>query len=252
MGAFMGGAFMGGEFAGRRALVTGAGKGIGRVIVERLCARGATVVALSRSQADLDTLAAETGCGTIAADVADIEATLAAVEAQAPYDLLVNNAGISRLASFIDTPQADFEAIMAVNVIAPMRISQRVAARLIADRRPGAIVNVSSIAATIGLADHTAYCASKGALDAMTRVMAVELGPHGIRTNSVNPVVTLTPMAVMAWSDPVKAAPMRSRIPLGRFVEPAEVAEAVCYLLGGGASMINGVCLPVDGGFGAA
>ncbi len=240
-----------GEFTGKRALVTGAGKGIGRVVVELLAARGASVVALSRSQADLDTLAAATGCGTIAVELADIDAALGAIAAQEPFDLLVNNAGISRLASFIETPQADFEAIMAVNVVAPMRISQLVAARLIAGGRPGAIVNVSSIAATVGLADHTAYCASKGALDAMTRVMAVELGPHGIRTNSVNPVVTLTPMARMAWSDPVKAAPMRGRIPIGRFVEPAEVAAAICYLLGDGASMVNGVCLPVDGGFGA-
>lgn len=241
-----------GEFTGRRALVTGAGKGIGRTVVERLCARGASVVALSRSQTDLDSLAGSTGCGTIAADVAEIAKALEAISAHAPFDLLVNNAGISRLASFIDTPQQDFEAIMAVNVVAPMRIAQHVARHLIAAKRPGAIVNVSSIAASVGLAQHTAYCASKAALDAMTRVMAVELGPHGIRTNSVNPVVTLTPMAAMAWSDPAKAAPMRARIPLGRFVQPVEVADAICYLLGDGASMINGVCLPVDGGFGAA
>ena len=240
-----------GEFTGKRALVTGAGKGIGRVIVELLCAKGASVVALSRAQADLDTLAAETGCETIAADVADIDATLAAIALHEPFDLLVNNAGITALASFIETSQAALASIMAVNLVAPMRISQRVAARLIADGRPGAIVNVSSVAANIGLAEHTAYCASKAALDAMTRVMAVELGPHGIRTNGVNPVVTLTPMATMVWSDPIKAGPMRSRIPMGRFVEPVEVAAAVCYLLGEGAAMINGVCLPVDGGFGA-
>ncbi len=240
-----------GEFTGRRALVTGAGKGIGRVVVERLRARDADVVALSRSEADLTTLAALTGCGTIVADVSDMTATLGALEAEPAFDMLVNNAGISRLASFIETSQSDLEAIMAVNLIAPMRIAQHVAAQLIAANRPGAIVNVSSIAATVGLAEHTAYCASKGALDAMTRVMAVELGPHGIRTNGVNPTVTLTPMAARAWSDPIKAAPMRGRIPLGRFVQPVEVAEAICYLLGDGAAMINGVCLPVDGGFGA-
>ena len=240
-----------GEFTGRRALVTGAGKGIGRVVVERLRARGAEVVALSRSRADLDSLAAETGCGTIAADVSDMTATLAAVAAEPAFDLLVNNAGISRLARFVETSQEDLEAILAVNVIAPMRIAQHVAARLIAAGRPGAIVNVSSIAATVGLADHTAYCASKGALDAMTRVMAVELGPHGIRTNSVNPTVTLTPMGEFAWSDPAKSAPMLSRIPLGRFIQPAEVASVISFLLSDDASMVNGVCLPVDGGFGA-
>src|ERR1700712_4630385 len=108
-----------GEFTGKRALVTGAGKGIGRVIVELLCARGATVVALSRAQADLDTLSAATGCATIATDVADIDATLAAIAAHEPFDLLVNNAGITALASFIETSQAAFEKIMAVNVIAP-------------------------------------------------------------------------------------------------------------------------------------
>ena len=240
------------EFEGRTALVTGAGKGIGRVIVERLAARGARVVALSRSAADLESLRAETGCLTIAADVADIGATLAALREAPAIDLLVNNAGITHLAPFTETAQSAFEAVMAVNVLAPMRIGQFVAKRLIEAGRPGAIVNVSSIAADVGIAEHTAYCASKGALDAMTRVMAVELGPHGIRTNSVNPVVTLTPMAVVAWSDPVKAGPMRSRIPMGRFVEPGEVADTVCYLLGDGASMINGVCLAVDGGFRAA
>ena len=97
--------------------------------------------------------------------------------------------------------------------------------------------------------DHVAYCAAKAALDAITRVLAVEWGRHGIRTNAVNPVVTLTPMAELVWSDPAKAAPMQSRIPMGRFVQPREVADAVCFLLGAGAAMVNGVCLDVDGGF---
>ncbi len=240
------------DFTGKRALVTGAGKGIGRTLVERLCAQGASVLALSRSADDLRTLASETGCDTLAADVGAIEATLAALAPHGRFDLLVNNAGISRLEPFLQATQSAFEAVIAVNVIAPMRIAQHVAAGMIEAGRPGAIVNVSSVAATVGLADHAAYCASKGALDALTRVMAVELGPHGIRTNSVNPTVTLTPMAAMAWSDEAKAARVRARIPLGRFADPVEVADAICYLLGDGASMLNGVCLPVDGGFGAA
>lgn len=240
------------DFTGRRALVTGAGKGIGRVIVERLCAQGADVVGLSRTQADLDALDAEFGCRTIAADVADIEATIALLEREQPFDLLVNNAGVASLAPFLETSAAQLAAVMAVNLVAPMRISQHVAKLLIAARKPGAIVNVSSLAANVGLADHAAYCASKAALDGLTRVMAVELGPHGIRTNAVNPVITLTAMATLAWSDPELAAPMQRRIPLGRFVQPSEVADAVCYLLSDGASMINGVCLPVDGGFRAA
>ena len=96
---------------------------------------------------------------------------------------------------------------------------------------------------------HAAYCASKGALDAMTRVMAVELGAHGIRVNTVNPVVTITPMAEKAWSDPAKSQPMLARIPLQRFVQPLEVARTIAYLLGDDSSMVNGVSLAVDGGF---
>ncbi|WP_428391662.1 SDR family oxidoreductase [Lichenicoccus sp.] len=241
-----------GAFSGRRALVTGAGKGIGRTVVERLREAGAYVLALSRDPADLATLARDTGCDAVAADVADVEATLAGLRPHGGFDLLVNNAGISRLAPFLQTTQADFETVLAVNLVAPMRIAQHVAAAMIAAGRGGSIVNVSSIAANVGLADHAAYCASKGALDALTRVMAVELGPHGIRTNAVNPTVTLTPMAAQAWSDEAKAAPMRARIPLGRFAQPVEVADVILFLLGESSGMLNGVCLPVDGGFSAA
>lgn len=112
----------------------------------------------------------------------------------------------------------------------------------------GAIVNVSSDAATRAVADHAAYCASKAALDALTRVMALELGPRGIRVNSVNPAVTMTPMGRLAWSDPQKSGPVKARIPMGRFLEPDDVAEAVLFLLSDTAAMINGVSLPVDGG----
>ncbi|WP_456832710.1 SDR family oxidoreductase [Deinococcus sp. UYEF24] len=93
------------------------------------------------------------------------------------------------------------------------------------------------------------YCASKGALDQLTRVMAIELGPHGIRTNSVNSTVVLTPMGQRAWGDPAKSGPMLARTPLGRFAQPLDVAQAVTYLLSDGAAMINGATLFVDGGF---
>ena len=103
----------------------------------------------------------------------------------------------------------------------------------------------------IGFADHAAYCASKGALDAMGRVMANELGRHAIRVNTVNPAITLTAMARKAWSDPQKSAPMLKRMPLGRFIEPEEVADVVLFLLSDRASMVNGAIVPVDGGAGA-
>jgi NAD(P)-dependent dehydrogenase (short-subunit alcohol dehydrogenase family) len=120
---------------------------------------------------------------------------------------------------------------------------------MIARGQGGAIVNLSSQASQVALADHAAYCASKGALDQLTRVMALELGPHQIRVNAVNPTVTLTSMGALAWGDPAKGDPMKAKIPLGRFALPRDVAHAVAYLLSDQADMIHGVTLPVDGGF---
>jgi L-xylulose reductase len=234
---------------GKSVLVTGAGKGIGRATVAEFVRRGLRVIALSRSAADLAEIEGEFGCRTIAVDLADAEATRAAARAALPFDYLVNNAGIAALQSVLDTTVESFDEVMAVNARAPLIISQEYARDLIARGRNGAIVNVSSVASFLGFADHAAYCASKGALDGLTRVMANELGRKGIRVNGVHPVITLTPMAVKAWSDPAKSDPMLKRIPLGRFVEPPEVAAVIAYLLSDDAAMVNGVDLPVDGGF---
>jgi L-xylulose reductase len=234
---------------GRRVIVTGAGKGIGRATAAMLARRGAGVIALSRSQADLDGLAAETGCRTIAVDLGDPEATRAAVREALPADLLVNNAGTTELDSFLDLPEEHLDRLYAVNLRSPMIVAQEYARHIVAEGRKGAIVNVSSMSAFIGFRDHAAYCASKAGLDGLTRVMAVELGPLGIRVNTVNPTVTLTPMAIKAWSDEEKAAGMLRRIPLGRFADPDDVAEVILFLLSDAAAMVHGVSLPVDGGY---
>jgi L-xylulose reductase len=237
------------RFDGKRALVTGAGKGIGRDIATLLASCGAQVVAIGRTADDLASLAQETGAETIVAELADPVAAREAAERAGPIDLLVNNAGITILQPFLDATTEAFDAIMAVNVRAVLVISQIVARGMIARGRGGAIVNLSSQASQVALVDHAAYCASKGALDQLTRVMALELGPHQIRVNAVNPTVTLTSMGALAWGDPAKGDPMKSKIPLGRFALPRDVAHAVAYLLSDQADMIHGVMLPIDGGF---
>jgi L-xylulose reductase len=234
---------------GKTVLITGAGKGIGRATVADLVRRGMRVIALSRTSSDLAEIEAEHGCRTIAVDLADVEATREAVRAALPVDYLVNCAGTAALHSVLDTTPEIFDHVMAVNARAPLIVSQIYARDRIARGLKGAIVNVSSIASFIGFAEHAAYCASKGALDGLTRVMANELGRQGIRVNGVHPVITLTPMAVKAWSDPAKSEPMLKRIPLSRFVEPPEVASVIAFLLSDDAAMVNGVDLPVDGGF---
>jgi NAD(P)-dependent dehydrogenase (short-subunit alcohol dehydrogenase family) len=240
------------RFNGKRILVTGAGKGIGREIATVLSKLGASVVATSRTKEDLDSLAREIKCETLVADLADAGAARRMAEQAGPIDLLVNNAGISVPQGFFETTVEAFDRTMAVNVRAAMIVTQVIAKGMIARGNGGAIVNLSSQASMVALADHTAYCASKGALDQLTRMMALELGKHQIRVNAVAPTVTLTPMGEMAWGDPAKSGPMLKRIPLGRFAKPIHVAEAVAYLLSQHADMIHGAILPVDGGFLAA
>jgi NAD(P)-dependent dehydrogenase (short-subunit alcohol dehydrogenase family) len=225
-------------FKGKRILVTGAGKGIGRETVLLLAQQGADVVAISRTASDLHALQETVGCQT-----------RQAAETAGVVDGLVNNAGISILQPFLETTLEAFDQIMAVNVRAALIVSQVVAHKMIENHLPGAIVNVSSQSSMRAVKDHTAYCTSKGALDQLTRMMALELGPHNIRVNSVHPTVTLTPMGEMAWSDPAKSGPVLARIPLGHFAQPVDVAQAIAYLLGDQARMIHGALLPLDGGF---
>lgn len=237
------------EFAGRTVLVTGATKGIGRATAELLARRGASVLALGRSIDELASLKAEIACRTIAVDLADIGATRAAVGANLPFDLLVNCAGTTALEPFLDLTLETFDRIMTVNAKAPIVVAQEYSRDRIAAKLPGSIVNVSSDASFLGVIDHAAYCASKAALDAMTRVMANELGPHNIRVNCVNPTITLTDMARLAWSDPVRSAPRLARMPIGRFLQPSEIAEAIAFLLSDRASAMTGATLRADGGF---
>ena len=237
------------DFTGKRVLVTGAGKGIGRDVAMTLSEYGAEVVAISRAQVDLDTLKAAISCQVIQADLANAEQARQAADSAGEIDLLVNNAGITNLQSFFDTTLEAFDEIMAVNVRAVLVVSQVIARKMVARGTPGAIVNVSSQSSMRALQDHTAYCASKGALDQLTRMMALELGPHDIRVNAVNPTVTLTPMGEFAWSDPLKRNGMMARIPLKRFATPRDVSEVIAFLLSDQARMLNGVVLPIDGGF---
>ena len=237
------------RFNGKRALVTGGGRGIGREIALLLNSLGVKVVVIDRNQEDMDALKKEINCETINADLSDSAAARKAAEQALPVDLLVNSAGVVNLESFLETTVDNFDETINVNVRAMMIISQVVASNMIERKSEGAIVNISSVANMIALQDHTTYCISKAGVDQLTRCMALELGPHKIRTNAVAPVVTMTPMGKKAWSDPKKRDPMLASIPLGRFNEPIDVAHAVVLLLSEQAAMINGTIVPVDGGF---
>ncbi|XP_074642232.1 L-xylulose reductase-like [Tubulanus polymorphus] len=238
------------EFAGKRALVTGAGKGIGRACVKALREAGAAVFALSRTQSDLDSLKSELPeVHTICADVCNWNATKELIQKALPIDLLVNNAGVTFPESFLTMSEESYDRTMTVNTKAAFQISQLIANDMVERKCAGSIVNVSSVASEHRFIDHTAYCMSKAAMDALTKIMAVELGPYNIRTNSVNPTVVMTAMGVKAWSEPTRKKGMLDQIPLGRFAEEEDVIVQILHLLSGKSSMLNGVTLVIDGGF---
>ena len=229
-------------------LVTGATSGIGWEVTRQLLASGADVYAMGRDPVALEKLTG-LGCTALRVDMAD-HSRLSTVLADLPVmHALVNCAGISILEAASEVSAHAFDQVMAVNVRAAAIVAASVATAMIGEGVAGCIVNVSSQASLVALDDHLTYCASKGAMDAMTRVQCGEWGKYGIRVNSVNPTVTLTPMAQMAWSEPSKRDPALAAIPLGRFAQTAEVAAPILFLLSNAASMISGVSLPVDGGY---
>jgi len=238
------------NFQGKRALVTGAGQGLGRAIAKKLAECGAEVVALSRTKEHLESLASEVpGIKTVSVDLSDWPATAAAVESVGPIHLLVNNAAQTSLQKFLDITPDNLDRLFNINVKGSINVAQVVAKGMVARKEGGAIVNMSSKASQTALPDHTAYCSMKAALDMVTKVMALELGQHKIRVNAVNPTVVMTEMGILAWSDPEKANPVLNRIPLGNFADVDDVVNAVLYLLSDQAKFITGVTLPVDGGY---
>ena len=244
------------DYTGSRILVTGAAKGIGRDIALSFARSGAVVAVTDRSTDELDLLRREfeaegLRCLTFAADLSKAEECMSmarsVVEAQGGLDILINNAGISFPESIIDLDVAHWDTTLAVNLRAPALITKVVAASMIAQKK-GIIVNIISNACAGAIVDHAAYCSSKFGFDGLTKVMAIELGPQGIRVNAVAPTIVLTPMGTQVWGDPKKADPVKAKIPLGRFLQPKEVTDLVMFLASDSAAMIHGETVLLDGG----
>ena len=246
--------------AGKTALVTGASKGIGFETCKVLADAGADIAAVARDAAGLAEVAKAVralgrSCVTIEADLgrddAPAEAAKAALGAFGMIDILVNNAGVALIDPLISLSIADWDRTMAINLRAPFLLARALAPAMIA-KRAGKIVNVSSQAGVIGIEGHGAYCASKGGLNLLTKVMALEWGRHNIQSNAVCPNVILTPMGAQVWSAPEKKDPQLAKTPLGRFGQPIEVADMILYLASPASDFVCGETLLIDGGFTAA
>ena len=230
-------------------LVTGASGGIGGETVRVLCRKGADVVASGRDEEKLAALAEETGCGTLAFDLTSEESVKAALEGRDLWGV-VNCGGFGgEIATPMETDIEVFDKVISINARGALLVTKYAAASMIRLGRGGAIVNVSSQASLVALKGHISYGSSKAALDNITRVSAMELGPHGIRVNSVHPTVVMTPMSAWYWGRPEIEGPFLQTMPLGRWATETEIAEPIAFLLSDGASMISGAALPIDGGF---
>ena len=242
---------------GKRALVTGATKGIGFETCKVLADAGADIAAVGRDAdglAEVSVAVKKLGrrCVAISADMGTVDGPgKAAAEALAAFgtiDILVNNAGIALLGPLLDASIADWDMTMAVNLRAPFLLARALGPRMIA-QKAGKIINVSSQAGVAALQDHGAYCASKGGLNMLTKVMTVEWAKHNIQINTVCPTVILTPMGEKVWGQPEKGDPMLAKIPAGRFGRPVEVADMILFLASAASDMVCGHDMMIDGGF---
>jgi meso-butanediol dehydrogenase/(S,S)-butanediol dehydrogenase/diacetyl reductase len=248
-----------GRFTDKVVVVTGATAGIGTVTAQRLAAEGATLVLTGRNRDSAETLLAELGderTTFVAGDVRE-RATAdrvvgAALERHGRVDVLVNNAAVDHTGDVLETPIEEVRALFDVNVFGAIQMLQ--AAGRAMRGRGGAIVNVTSRLASIGVPTMAMYSAAKGALHSLTRGAAVELAPEGIRVNAVAPGMTRTPL-FEAWADAEGGevvARAAAAIPQRRFGTPEEVAAAIAFLASDEAAHITGISLPVDGGYTAA
>jgi NAD(P)-dependent dehydrogenase (short-subunit alcohol dehydrogenase family) len=235
--------------------VTGGASGIGRATAERLAADGADVAILVRDAGRARAAADALGAPLVVADVGDetaVDEAVAAAEAAlgGPIDVLVNAAGTYRIQPLLELPAAAWDALLAGNLRGAFLVGRAVAGRLIAAGQPGVIVNVASIAAYLADAVEPAahYSASKAGLLALTRQMAAEWGPHGIRANAVAPGLIDTPMLSMTPSTPEGRAFIDARVPLGRVGKPEEIAAVIAFLASDEASYVTGATLLADGG----
>ncbi|WP_394833411.1 SDR family oxidoreductase [Pendulispora rubella] len=239
---------------GRRALVTGAGRGIGLAVASAFAEAGADVTLCARSAEEIEraTRALRSrgwAASALTADVTDVPAFQNTIASAAPYDIFFNNAGLNRPKPFVEVPLDDFDATMSLNVRAAFFAAQAVSRKLIEMKRPGSIINMSSQMGHVGAANRSLYCASKWAVEGFSRAMAIELGPYGIRVNTLCPTFIETSMTRPFLVDDAFRENTLSKIKLGRLGTVEDLMGAAVFLASDASALMTGSALLVDGGW---
>lgn len=238
---------------GKRALVTGAGRGIGHGCALALAEAGAEVIALARSGDEVEATAREiTSAGgkaeAVVCDVGDERAVRQSFAGLGRLDILVNNAGTARPGPLVDMTTEDLDLVLNVNVRGAVLAAQA-AARIMVPQKSGVIVNLSSTFGKVGRPNQAVYSATKHFIEGLTKSLAVELAPAGVRVAAVGPTAIETPMTAARLADPVTGGDLLSRIPMGRFGQVEDVVGAVVFLCSPAAKLITGTTIMVDGGW---
>jgi len=232
---------------GKRAFVPGGARGIGLACAAALADAGAEVTVAARSADQVAEAAAAFGGSGVVLDVTDHDAVRTFFGQSGPFDILCNSAGLARHSSAMDTTPADFDAVMAVNVRAAYFLAQEAARGMVG--RGGSILQISSQMGHVGGIDRAVYCASKHAVEGMTKAMAIEWGPERIRVNTLCPTFIRTPLTAATFADPDKRAWIESKIKLPRVAEVEDIMGAVVFLASDASAMVTGTSLLVDGGW---
>lgn len=238
----------------RQALVTGAGRGIGFAAATALAEAGAHVVLAARTGAEIEAASAamrEAGwsASTLQLDVTDVDAVDDRISSAGPFHVLVNNAGTNRPKLMVDTPVADYDAIMDLNVRSAYFVARAVMRGMLAAGIQGSIINMSSQMGHVGSSGRTVYCASKHAIEGMTKAMAVELGGSGIRVNTVCPTFIVTDMTRPYFEDASFRDWVLGKIKLGRLGEIEDLMGPILFLASDASRLVTGASLLVDGGW---
>ncbi len=239
---------------GQRALITGAGRGIGLAAAAALAESGAHVVLMARSHTEIEAGAeairiAGGSAEALVCDVLDCAAMQSALAAQEPFDILVNNAGTNRPKPLTEVTEEDFDVVMDLNVRAAYFVAQAVARGMVTTRKRGSLIHTGSQMGHVGGRERTLYCASKWALEGMSKAMALDLAPYGIRSNTIAPTFTETALTRPFLQAEEFRKETLGKIKLGRFGTVEDVMGAVVYLASPASAMVTGTSLIVDGGW---
>lgn len=239
---------------GKRALVTGAGRGLGLAVSHGLAQAGAHVTLCARNQAELsravESIQSRGGMAqALVADVTDVQGFSDTLTDLPAFDILVNNAGMNRPKPLTDVTTDDYDAVMGLNVRAAIFVAQAVAQKMLDNGVQGSIINMSSQMGHVGAANRTLYCASKWAIEGFSKALAIELAPHGIRVNTVCPTFIETPMTAPMLADKAFMANVLTKIKLGRVGQPEDIVGGVIYLASRASSLVTGSSLMIDGGW---